>query len=124
MRYPLLQNNHCQGIPEVEDAFDPEGYGRWTCALDRLDHEGRSHNVLEVHKGCAWREAHVPAWHESSHPFSENKAVFRVSSYSVYQGVQLGDCVILNKDQMVQIRDMLNNLIQEIETNSALEEGA
>lgn len=49
-------------------------------------------------------EAHV-----STNP---EKFVFRVSKFD--GGIQLGECVILNSDQILQIRDLLNEFLDSV----------
>lgn len=122
----LLLENTFSETPEPEQVCDLSGYGRWSCCVDNPnagvdlpDREYKFFNMLEVHKGCAWRDAEDVL--DNPKPFSESKVVFRVSRFNPTNGIALGDCAILNRDQIVEVRDLLSSMIEEIDQNSQKE---
>lgn len=73
--------------------------GRWTCVVDKENYPNSDwFNFLEAHPSDAWKFV-----------------VFRISNYNFDQGISLGDCVMLNKEQATQLRDRLNELLKEME---------
>lgn len=109
---PTLKNVRAPNLSEVKELLlVEEGYGRWNCSSDSFPNFGPQsgepaifYNVLEVHKAPTWNT-----------PSCEKKALVRVSEYSKWNGVSLQECVLLNKDQMEELRDLLDSMIHEIE---------
>lgn len=84
----------------VED--DPSGC--WICHVDKNINKHNAYPFLEVHRSA-------PFYYMKP---EERYVVFRISNY-IFKGITLGECVLLNKEQVTQIRDHLNELLQEME---------
>jgi hypothetical protein len=120
-KFFTLQNDLRTGddLPDLQERTQP-GYGQWHCVVDKTDSNAEYFHVLEIHKGSTWVSLEdldtQPRTYERGY---KNKAVVRVSEYSKYQGIRLGQCALLTKEQMVQVRDLLNEMIAEAEVVDA-----
>ena len=75
--------------------------GLWLCSSP-LDDPKDYVNFLEVHKSA-----------------TGTKAVFRVSAYNGFQSrLQLGECAILDCNQLTQVRDRINALLEETQVRN------
>ncbi len=64
-----------------------------------------SFNFLEVHKSFAWE----------CNPDRDLKlAVFRIGLYVSEHRLQIGDCVLLDKTQLTEVRDRINAMLEEM----------
>lgn len=103
------ENNHSNPMPPRDDRF-----GLWCCSVDKPDESGEPslyYNFLEVHPGAAW----------NTPDNNDRKVVFRVSMFrhvwresGQVSEIQLGECAILNKRQVRQLRDRLNYLLERM----------
>lgn len=102
-------------VPHINNYHDPErveddAKGRWCCTVDKKHAcEGINFfNFLEVHGSATWNFT-------ANEDPSQRKVVFRVSNFNGnrFNGViQLGDCAVLDRSQVEQVRDRLNELLK------------
>jgi len=99
-------------LPKINNYHDPErveddAKGRWCCTVDK-DSTPEFFNFLEIHGGATWN-------HSDAKDPAQRKVVFRVSNFngSKFSGfIQLGNCAILDRSQVMQVRDRLNELLE------------
>lgn len=104
--YPLV--NQMSNVPLLKN----NPHGLWCCAVDscysnmEADEAGVLHvpftHFIEVHKSTAWDR--------------HKKVVFRVSEADYFlDRIQLGGCVMLDKKEVAEMRDLLNSFLEEME---------
>lgn len=91
-RYWPLQNVWTEAERPVDSEIGP-----WTCSCE--DDSDVYSDFMEMHRATSGTQ----------------KIVFRVSTFK-YGRIDLGECVILDKSQIVEIRDLLNAHLEQFES--------
>ena len=101
-------SNLMSNVPRLEN----NPHGLWCCAVDsdpanmERDDDGEMRPAftafIEVHRSTVWEK--------------HKKVVFRISEVNYWgDRMQLGECVLLDKEGVTQVRDLLNALLEEME---------